>query len=100
MDTTYEYQSYNVGTGKRDPKTKQVTYDKVYAKMIVFDELIPMDEGVPNLPSFMVPESSLNQGFVLDKGKWLFVKSVNRRNPDKDMPNYKPKNRQIYVPNH
>ena len=68
--------------------------------MIVFDELIPMDEGVPNLPSFMVPESSLNQGFVLDKGKWLFVKSVNRRNPDKDKPNYQPKTRQIYVPNH
>ena len=100
MSLNYEYQSYNVGSGKRDPKTRQVTFDKVYAKMIVFDELIPMDEGVPNLPSFMVPESSLNQGFVLDKGKWLFVKSVNRRNPDKDKPNYQPKTRQIYVPNH
>ena len=100
MSLNYEYQSYNVGSGKRDPKTKQVVYDKVYAKLIVFDELIPLDENVPNLPSFMVPESSLNQGFVAEKGKWLYLQSVNRRNPDKDMPNYKRKTRQIYVPNH
>ena len=99
MSLNYEYQSYNVGSGKRDPKTKQVVYDKVYAKLIVFDELIPLDENVPNLPSFMVPESSLNQGFVAEKGKWLYLQSVNRRNPDKDMPNYKRKTRQIYVPN-
>lgn len=98
MSLNYEYQSYNIGAGKRDPKTKQVTYDKVFAPMIVFDELIPLDEGVANLPSFMVPESSLNQGFVKDKGKWLFVKSVNRRNPDKDLKPYQHKNRNIYTP--
>lgn len=98
MSLNYEYQSYNVGTGHKDPKTREVVYDKVYAQVIVFDELIPMDEGVPNLPSFMVPESSLNQGFVKDKGKWLFLKSVNRRNPDKEMPKYQYKPRMIYSP--
>ncbi|MBO4655197.1 MAG: hypothetical protein J5644_06605 [Bacteroidales bacterium] len=99
MSLNYEYQSYNVGSGKRDPKTKQVVYDKVFAKMIVFDELVPLSEEIPDLPSFRVPESSLNQGFVQDKGKWLFVQSVNRRNPDKPLPEYQHKNRQIYVPN-
>lgn len=99
MSLNYEYQSYNAGSGKKDPKTKQLVYDKVYAQMIVFDELVPLDEGVPQIPSFLVPESSLNQGFVKDKGKWLFVKSVNRRNPDKEKPEYQHKVRQIYTPN-
>lgn len=98
MSLNYEYQSYNVGSGKKDPKTREIVYDKEYAQMIVFDELIPMDEGVPNIPAFMVPESSLNQGFIKDKGKWLFLKSVNRRNPDKEMPKYHYKAREIYKP--
>ena len=47
----------------------------------------------------MVPESSLNQGFIEDNGKWLFMKSVRGSNPDKVRPDYQHKNRNFYNPN-
>ena len=84
----YERQSYDVSTGKRDPKTHRVIYETKTADMIIFEQLIPMEDGLDGIASFLVPESSLNQGFIQDNGKWLFISSVKGRNPDKKMPKY------------
>lgn len=89
----YEKQGYDVNTGRRDPKTHRAIYESNEADMIVFEQLIPMDEGLDNVVSYLVPESSLNQGFIQDNGKWLFLSSVKGRNPDKKMPKYVLKNR-------
>ncbi len=95
----YQHQSYNVNTGRRDPRSHKVIYDYVAADMIIFDYLAPLDDFMGDIPAFMVPESSMNQGFVEDNGKWLFVNSVNGRNPDKELPAHKQINRQFYTPN-
>ena len=94
----YENQSYDVSTGRRDPKTHKVIYETHTSDMIIFDLLAPLDDAMGNIPSFMVPESSINQGFVEDNGKWLFINNVKGRNPDKDMPAHKPTPREYYKP--
>ena len=98
LSLKYERQSYDKGTGKRDIKTKRVIFESVEADMIIFDQLIPMDESMPNIPAFMVPESSLNQGFVSEDGKWLFVPKVNGRNPDVEQKPHQIKQRDFYRP--
>lgn len=96
LSLKYENQSYDVSTGRRDPKTHKVIYETFTSDMIIFDLLAPLDDAMGNIPSFMVPESSINQGFVEDNGKWLFISSVKGRNPDKDMPARKPTPREYY----
>lgn len=92
----YEKHSFDVRTGKRDPKTKKMIYKTIFSPMIIFEKLIPMEEGLEGIAAFMVPESSLNQGFIEDNGKWLFLPSVKGRNPDKKMPKYMRKNRSFH----
>lgn len=99
LHLNYEEQDYLVSTGKYNPKTKQMDYNRVRSPMIIFDELIPLDENVQNLSAYMVPESSLNQGFIEEDGYWMFMKSVRGSNPDKVKPDYQHKNRKIYSPN-
>lgn len=97
LSLKYENQNYQINTGKRDPKTKKWIFDTKSANMIIFEQLIPPENGMPNIPSYLVPESSLNQGFIAEEGKWCFLSSVNGRNPDKVLPprSYKP--REFYI---
>jgi hypothetical protein len=99
LSLKYERQSYNKSTGKRDPKTKQLIYETVFSNMIIFEELIPLDENTSNISGFLVPESSLNQGFIVADGKWLFLPNVNGHNPDKPLPSRNIKYREYYKPN-
>ena len=98
LHLNYEEQQYLVSTGKYNPKTKQMDYKSLNAPLIIFDELIPMEEGLKSA-AFMVPESSLNQGFLEESGRWVFMKSVRGSNPDKVKPDFHFKPRQIYNPN-
>ena len=93
LSLKYELQSYEINTGKRDSKTKKWLYESKSAQMIIFEELIPPDAGIPNIPAYMVPESSLNQAFIPENGKWVFLSRVKGRNPDKILPprNYQPR---------
>lgn len=99
LHLNYEDQEYFVSTGKYNPKTKQMDYKQINSPMIIFDELIPLDENMQNMSAFMVPESSLSQGFVESEGRWMFMKRVRGTNPDKIKPHYEYKPRQIYNPN-
>ena len=94
----YEHHTYDVGTGKRDPKTHTVVYETQSADMIIFDDIAPLDDFMGNVAAFMVPESSVNHGFVQDNGKWLYINKVNGRNPDKDKPAHQLKEREYYKP--
>lgn len=97
LHLNYENQEYEVSTGKYNPKTHQTDYKRMSCPMIIFDELIPMADGMKS-SAYMVPESSLNQGFVEEDGKWLYLPSVRGSNPDKVKPNFEYKPRQIYNP--
>jgi len=98
LSLKYEKQSYDIGTGKKDPKTKKTIYETIESDMIIFDQLIPLEEGMDGIPAFMVPESSLHQGFVADNGKWLYIEKVKGRNPDMPLPPHKIKQREFYNP--
>lgn len=98
MHLGYENQEYMVSTGKYNPKTQQSDYKSIISPMIIFDELIPRDENAPKIPAYMVPESSLNQGFVQEDGQWVFYKRVRGSNPDKVKPEYHYTPRQYYKP--
>lgn len=99
LHLNYEHQQYAVSTGKINPKTRQPEYHNVNSPMIIFDELIPMEDHLQRIPAYMVPESSMNQGFIEDNGKWVFMKSVRGTNPDKARPTYQYKNRKFYQTN-
>ncbi len=96
MYLNYENQEYLVSTGKYNPKTHEYDYKRVRCDMIIFEELIPLDESMKNVPAYLVPESSLNQGFIEESGKWVFQKTVRGSNPDKPRPEYQHKNRNYY----
>ena len=98
LSLKYERQSYNVGTARKDPKTKKTIYETVESDMIIFDKLIPLEEGMEGIPAFMVPESSMQQGFVADNGKWLFIEKVLGRNPDMPLLPHEIKQRVFYNP--
>ena len=51
--------------------------------MIVFDRLTPMDPKLEGQYEFYVPETNIFDGFVFYNGKWVFIKEVDARNPDK-----------------
>jgi len=99
LSLKYERQSYDVGTARKDPKTKKTIYETVESDMIIFDKLIPLEEGMEGIPAFMVPESSMHQGFVADNGKWLFIEKVRGRNPDVPLLPHEIKQRVFYNPN-
>ncbi len=99
LHLNYEQQQYAVSTGRMNPRTRQLEYRNVDSPMIIFDELIPMEDRMQSIPAYMVPESSLNQGFVEENGKWVFMKSVRGANPDWVRPSYQHKNRQFYKNN-
>ena len=98
LSLKYERQSYDVGTARKDPKTKKTIYETVESDMIIFDKLIPLEDGMEGIPAFMVPESSMNQGFVADNGKWLFIEKVHGRNPDMPLLPHEIKQRIFYNP--
>jgi len=98
MHLGYETQEYMINTGKYNPKTQKTDFKSVTCPMIIFDELIPMDENMPNLSAYMVPESSLNQGFVQEDGQWVYHNRVRGSNPDKVKPEYQYKPKQYYIP--
>lgn len=92
----YENQEYLVSMGKFNPKTHDYDYKRLRCDMIIFEELVPMDEAMKNVSAFMVPESSLNQGFIEEDGRWMFQKSVRGSNPDKVKQEHQHKNRNFY----
>ncbi|MDY6347482.1 MAG: hypothetical protein SPL42_03475 [Bacteroidales bacterium] len=96
MHLDYENQEFLVSTGRYNPQTRDYDYKRQRCNMIIFEELIPMDESMPSVPAFIVPESSLNQGFVEEDGKWRFLKNVRGSNPDKVRAAYQHKNRNYY----
>ena len=98
LSLKYEKQSYPVNTGKRDPKTKKVIYATLSDLMIVFEQTVPMDNSMTYLSAFSVPESSLNQGFVIQEGKWFFLPSVFGRGKNLPANTYKHQNRTFYTP--
>ena len=98
LHLNYEEQQYFVSTGKFNPKTQQTEYKLINSPMIIYDELIPMEDGMEGLASYLVPESSLSQGFIEQDGQWHFMKRVRGTNPDRVRPDYQYRPRNIYRP--
>lgn len=96
LNLRYEKQGYTQKSKKIDRRTKRYRIDTLYTTMIIFDRLIPMDEKLPNVPQFRVGESSLNDGFLEKEGKWYFKEGVIGRNPDKPLPKYEYKPKDLY----
>jgi hypothetical protein len=92
----YERQAYPVNTGKRDLKTKKIIYETVADNVIIFDKLIPVDESMSYITAFSVSESSLNQGFVEENGKWNFLPDVFGAGADLPPNKYKKTNHTFY----
>lgn len=92
----YENQEYEIASGKADPKTGRPAVRRVATPMIIFNRLIPIEEGMDGMPAGMVPEASMNQGFVAHDGRWLFLEQVRGTNPDKPRPDYQYRPRQFY----
>ena len=97
----YDKQLYTEKTTKKDKKTNKYMVDTLYADMVVFNRLIPMDETLAQIPQFMVGEASMCDAFLEKDGKWVYKAGIIARNKE-DMPpppkkEHKP--RIFYVPN-
>ena len=102
----YDKQAYTKRSDKRDAKTKKYMTDTIAGDMIIFNQLIPMDESLQTISQFMVGEASLHDAFVEKEGKWVFYSNVVARNPApvtkgkqvKQPPKEKNKPRKLYTP--
>jgi hypothetical protein len=94
----YEKQLYTQKSTRKDKKTNKYIIDTLSAEMIIFNQLIPMDESLQDIPQFMVGEASMNDGFMEKEGRWVFVAGIIARNPDKPLPAKKYKPRNLYTP--
>lgn len=65
---------------KWDPKTKQFVSESEKVKMIVFDHLVPLDPNLEGQFQFYVPSSDQTDGFIFEKGSWVFVSDIDARN--------------------
>ena len=103
LNLSYEKQSV---TQKREKKRKKGKNkkndtsgpDTLQVQMIIFDRLVPMDEHLQKLPQYYVGESSLNDAFIQQNGKWYFRPDVIGRNPDREYPAYERKTQIFYKP--
>jgi len=98
LSLKYEKHSYPVNTGKRDIKTKRIIYEMVNSYMIIYEQLVPMDNSMDYISAFAVPESSLNQGFIIRDEKWHFLPSVFGRGQNLPVIRYRHQNRTFYTP--
>lgn len=80
----YDDQSFYVQKKSRNKKKK---ISKVKESMLVFDRLTPMDPSLEGQCQFYVPETNIHDGFVFHNGKWIFIKEVDARNPEKKSRN-------------
>jgi len=100
LSLKWERQSYTYSTGKKDKKTRKIIYETVATDMIIFDKLFPEDESMAAIPAFLLPESSMSQGFIVSDGKWLYIPKVNGHNADsKTYPKTPPRPKKFYAPN-
>lgn len=94
----YEKQSYTRASKKKKKKNDKTEIDTIYTNMIIFDRLIPMDEYLQKLPQYYVGESSLNDAFIEQDGKWYFKPDVIGKSPKVEIPVYEHKRRTFYKP--
>ena len=103
LNLSYEKQSITQKPEKKrkknnNKKNETTGPDTLQVQMIIFDRLVPMDEHLQKLPQYYVGESSLNDAFIQQHGKWYFRPDVIGRNPEKNYPAYERKPRTYYKP--
>ncbi len=97
LSLKFEEQSYDVKVGW-NKKTRRPIYKNYVSDMIIFETTIPTDNKMPELPAYMVPESSLNECFIPKNGRWVYLEKVNGRVPaTKQLPR-KYNDNSIYSP--
>ena len=94
MHLNYEKQAYM----QRSATKNKNTPEKITTNMIVFSRLIPMYDGTHIIPQMLVGETSLNDAFIEQEGKWFFKQDVLAGNPDKPLPPRERKTRIYYTP--
>ncbi|HRS54806.1 MAG TPA: hypothetical protein P5250_08890, partial [Bacteroidales bacterium] len=93
---TLRYEKQNIGNVIKTNKKRKESNRKVLknelknekANMIVFNRLSPFDprtgEEKPSLEGqfqYYVPEANIIDAFIFKKGKWLFIKDIDAKNP-------------------
>ena len=76
--------SYDEQVLKKNPKwnasKKQYESDDKRTKMIICDELIPLETQLEGLYEYYIPSSEVYNGFVFEEGLWYFYRNVDVRN--------------------
>ena len=67
------FEKHRFYTGKKDSQGKSIEEE---TQIIVFEQLIPVEEKFAKIPEFYTPESSMMQGFIFNDGKWTFIPSI------------------------
>lgn len=76
----YDDQSFYI---RKKSRSKKKNIKRISERMIVFDRLTPMDPKLEGQYQFYVPETNIFDGFVFYNDKWVFIKEVDARNPDR-----------------
>jgi hypothetical protein len=82
----YDEQSFFARKNSKSRKQKRYNKD-----MIIYDRLRPMDENLSGQFEYYVPETNIFDGFVFNNGKWVFIKDIDARNPEKKSSKKPPK---------
>jgi hypothetical protein len=52
-------------------------------QVIIFDRMAPMHDFLTGHYQFYVPETNIFDGFVFEEGRWIFVKDIDAKNPNR-----------------
>ena len=79
MSLKYEEQTIS-STRKWNSGKRAFDQTLVITSLIVFDHLAPIDPQLEGQYQFYVPSGDIFDGFIQEKGKWMFLPSIDARN--------------------
>jgi len=79
MVLRYEEQSLP-STKKWNPRQRRFETEETREKMIVCDRLVPIDPLMEGMYEYYVPASDVHDGFLFNRGKWVFTSGIDARN--------------------
>lgn len=78
------------GFRAQQPPRENVKTKRIFAEMIVFDNLVPIRQNLKDIYAYYVPEANVVNGFIFKNNRWEFIEDIDARNKPSPKDNYKP----------
>lgn len=78
------------GFRAQQPPRENVKTKRTFAQMIVFDNIIPLNQNLKDVYAYYVPEVNVVNSFIFRNNRWEFIEDIDARNKPSNKDHYKP----------